>query len=1091
MEPFTVAAIAGVAGAGLKTVIGGCVESLADRALSDVTRELMSRIGGLRGLPANHDAARALRRAQLQALRLIIRQYDKSELPEWAEDPINKPEIFISEAKSFVSNNLSLCVSIEVTDELAEKLSQSMEGALTGSTDKSASNRLGVSRALAEDAVIEELQAELGATAVPESFVARFKSTAEDGQGWFEAFGLFLAEELKADERFRSIFTATKLSSLEGLALDGLDIVNRIDQRADQMADDLEFVRGQVGAIADAQTRQTDLLEQIAAKLGLDVGSEEVELRLGELGTAHNASRAEILGLLKDIIGEGVPAGQINEAIGKARQSLSATREELERLRSLSNEAPEIEPDLAAARAALENADIVELEKAQTAIRHARERYLEVISARRVQESDNLSRLYESEAKIALARSRSLDAARLFGEAAEVAPREDNDRRRFLFFEQASALQGYGTMFAGLDSLHEAAAVLRFKVLPGMEYGSADWFSAQSTLGDILQTICVRAGGSEAKAAGDQALSIYEELHAACDRETAPIEWAQLQNRRGILFRSMSDRRIDERNVWLDRAIEAYDEAIAVYAEHDMKADRALVQTNAANILKIRGELAPPYEGKPLLEAAIKNYRSFLEYVTRDEDPMNWAIGKNNLGDAYHTLGKILEGAEQEKYFDLAEEMVGEALKVRTREAMPKDWATSRSNLAGIKLSRAERETDTAKAIAGYEGVIADHDELLEVHTRADMARGWADRKYYIGFAYSRIAGLSEGQAQFDALWSAAEAYRDSLEVYTKADFPLDWARSNVDLGDMLSNMSKCAVEADLAEKYLRDAIGCYLRSLEVYDTKQYAAPRVGVLRQLGDIEYRLGRHFAASEERVTLLECSLERFNEALEIFDKEEDPGRWVQLQFDVAVSHETLADMGLHEKRVDHAAAAIIAYENAASTYKAEDNAQSWFVAVHGAARALKLLGENTTEGSRLEHFDASIKRYAELIKESPEDVLPPNRAKAQFEMAMALVRFDQIRDDSTKTDVLVLAEEPLQEFLKYSKEQKSGEDAAIAHKWLGNIAIALGNRTGDAKLVKKGANSLKKASKLYKQEGLEDPAIDAHTAARLALYELRKK
>jgi hypothetical protein len=75
-------------------------------------------------LPANHDIARAVRLAQLQALRRVLKDYEQSNLPEWQADPVNKPKWFMDRALSFVGSQLSLSNEVEVegTRELANAI---------------------------------------------------------------------------------------------------------------------------------------------------------------------------------------------------------------------------------------------------------------------------------------------------------------------------------------------------------------------------------------------------------------------------------------------------------------------------------------------------------------------------------------------------------------------------------------------------------------------------------------------------------------------------------------------------------------------------------------------------------------------------------------------------------------------------------------------------------------------------------------------------------------------------------------------------------------------------------------------------------
>ena len=84
-------------------------------------------------------------------------------------------------------------------------------------------------------------------------------------------------------------------------------------------------------------------------------------------------------------------------------------------------------------------------------------------------------------------------------------------------------------------------------------------------------------------------------------------------------------------------------------------------------------------EGGPeRLEQAVAAFTEALKERTRERVPLNWATTQSNLGAALVTLGKREGGPER---LEQAVAAFTEALKERTRERVPLDWAETQNNL--------------------------------------------------------------------------------------------------------------------------------------------------------------------------------------------------------------------------------------------------------------------------------------------------------------------------------------------------------------------------------------------------------------------------
>ena len=79
-------------------------------------------------------------------------------------------------------------------------------------------------------------------------------------------------------------------------------------------------------------------------------------------------------------------------------------------------------------------------------------------------------------------------------------------------------------------------------------------------------------------------------------------------------------------------------------------------------------------------------YTEALKERTRERVPLDWAMTQNNLGTALATLGERESGTER---LEQAVTAFTEALKERTRERVPLDWATTQNNCgAAIQILR-------------------------------------------------------------------------------------------------------------------------------------------------------------------------------------------------------------------------------------------------------------------------------------------------------------------------------------------------------------------------------------------------------------------
>ena len=117
-----------------------------------------------------------------------------------------------------------------------------------------------------------------------------------------------------------------------------------------------------------------------------------------------------------------------------------------------------------------------------------------------------------------------------------------------------------------------------------------------------------------------------------------------------------------------------------------------MTQNNLGNALRALGERE---SGTAKLEEAVAAFREALKERTRERVPLEWATTQNGLGLALCDLGERESGTAK---LEEAITSFGEALKERTRERVPLDWVGSFGNEGIALMYLADRRRDVSMA---------------------------------------------------------------------------------------------------------------------------------------------------------------------------------------------------------------------------------------------------------------------------------------------------------------------------------------------------------------------------------------------------------
>ena len=269
----------------------------------------------------------------------------------------------------------------------------------------------------------------------------------------------------------------------------------------------------------------------------------------------------------------------------------------------------------------------------------------------------------------------------------------------------------------------------------------------------------------------EEAVSAYRAALEERTRERVPLDWAKTQTNLGAALATLGER--ESGTARLEQAVAAYRAALEERTRERVPLDWAKTQINLGNALLTLGERE---SGTARLEQAVAAYRAALEERTRERVPLDWAMTQNNLGTALQTLGERESGTAR---LEQAVAAYRAALEERTRERVPLDWATTQNNL-GTRAPGPRRTRERHGAAGAGGGGLPRG--AGGVDPRAGAARLGEDPEN-LGTALQALGERESGTARLE---EAVAAYRAALEERTRERVPLDWAKTQINLGNAL-----------------------------------------------------------------------------------------------------------------------------------------------------------------------------------------------------------------------------------------------------------------------------------------------------------------
>ncbi len=295
-----------------------------------------------------------------------------------------------------------------------------------------------------------------------------------------------------------------------------------------------------------------------------------------------------------------------------------------------------------------------------------------------------------------------------------------------------------------------------------------------------------------------------------------------------------------------------------------------------------------------------------------------------------------------------------------------------------------------------YRAAAAKHAEAAALVAPFDTEQQWrfllahAGELFKQGYEFGDNAALAE----------AVDVYGRCLALAPRSERPLDWARTQMNLGTALFRLG----EREGGTARLEDAVAAYRDAFQE-NTRERAPLQWAVSQMnLGNALLTLGER----ESGTARLEEAAAAYREALQEFTRTRVPLDWARTQANLGNALQTLGERESGTAKLEEA---VTAYRAALQEFTRARVPLEWAATQNNLGNALATLGERESGTARLEE---AVAAYGEALQERTRARVPLDWAMTQMNLGSALVRLGERESGTAKLEEAVAAyREALQE------------------------------------------------------------------------------
>jgi tetratricopeptide (TPR) repeat protein len=391
----------------------------------------------------------------------------------------------------------------------------------------------------------------------------------------------------------------------------------------------------------------------------------------------------------------------------------------------------------------------------------------------------------------------------------------------------------------------------------------------------------------------------------------------------------------------------------------------------AKSLLKVVGEDAANIPEDKLAEA--------LSKVAGDYKRLKAQVAALNLNNPIAKA--LVEEAKPEieaGHFERAHELLRQATQVQIAAAQE-----------ARKLKEQAQAAEDAQMLGAADSTAAEGDVALTERRYAEAADLFGQAAGYVPSGHASAQGgyllrqagtlYQQGDERGDntALRSAIETYGRALIDFTRERVPLEWARTQMNLGNALETLG----ERESGTASLEQAVAAYRAALNENTRERVPLDWARTQMNLGTALERLGER----ESGTASLEQAVAAYRAALEEQTRERVPLDWAITQMNLG---NALEGLGERESGTASLEQAVAAYRAALEEQTRERVPLDWARTQMNLGNALEALGEREKSSKDIEEAVESTRGAIEVYQQAGESYWLPIAQKRVIEMQAEL-------------------------------------------------------------------------------------------------------
>ena len=291
--------------------------------------------------------------------------------------------------------------------------------------------------------------------------------------------------------------------------------------------------------------------------------------------------------------------------------------------------------------------------------------------------------------------------------------------------------------------------------------------------------------------------------------------------------------------------------------------------------------------------------------------------------------------------------------------------------------------------------------KALEVYTKKDFPMDYATTQNNLGIAYQILGEVKDNETNCQF---AIDAYLKALKVYTKKDFPMNYAMTQNNLGNAYGTLG----EVKDNETNCQFAIDAYLKALKVYTKKDFPMNYAMTQNNLGNAYGTLGE----VKDKETNCQLAIDACQKALEVRTKKDFPMDYAATQNNLGRAYRILG--GVKDKETN-CLLAIDAYLKTLEVYTKKDFPMNYAATQNNLGNAYWILGEVKDKETNCQlAIDACQKALEVRTKKD----FPMDYATTQNNLGNAYWILGQVKDKAQNTQ---LTKKSYQEALQFFNQK----------------------------------------------------------------------